>query len=65
MKAQCHANELFAINRAENNEYCFQLNILSMQREKKSILEIKIPTQYIHFWIGDPVTLGKLLPKSR
>ena len=30
-KAQCHENELFAIGRVENNEYCFQLNILIVQ----------------------------------
>ena len=27
-KAQCRANELFAIDREENNEDCFPLNLL-------------------------------------
>ena len=34
-KAQCHANKLFKIERVENNEYCFPLNILIVQREQK------------------------------
>ena len=32
-KSQCHANELFAIGRVENNEDCFPLNFLILQRE--------------------------------
>ena len=31
-KDQCRANELFVIGRVENNEYCFPLNILIVQR---------------------------------
>ena len=34
-KAQCHANDLFVISRSENNQYCFPLNILNVQIEKK------------------------------
>ena len=31
-KSQCHNNELFALSRIENNEYCFPLLILILQR---------------------------------
>ena len=31
-KAQCRTKELFVIGRVENNEYCFPLNILIVQR---------------------------------
>ena len=31
-KAQCCANKLFAIGRVENNEYCFLLNLLTVQK---------------------------------
>ena len=31
-KAQCRANELFTIGRVENNEDCFPLNLLIVQR---------------------------------
>ena len=31
-KSQCHANELFALSRIENNGYCFPLLILILQR---------------------------------
>ena len=34
-KAQCHANELFALGRIENNKYRFPLNILIVQREQQ------------------------------
>ena len=34
-KAQCHANKLFTIGRVENNEYCFPMNILIVQREQQ------------------------------
>ena len=35
--AQCHANELFEMSTAENNEN-FPINILNMQREQKKKL---------------------------
>ena len=31
-KSQCRSNKLFAIGRVENNDYCFPLNILIVQR---------------------------------
>ena len=34
-KAQCCTNELFAIDREENNEYCFPLNLLIVQKEQQ------------------------------
>ena len=34
-KAQFRANELFTIVRAENNEDCFLLNLLNVQREQQ------------------------------
>ena len=34
-KAQCRANELFSMNRVENHEYCFLLNILIVKREQQ------------------------------
>ena len=37
-KAQCRANELFAIGRAENKEDRFPLNILIVQREQQKDL---------------------------
>ena len=37
-KVQCRANELFAIVRVENNEYCLLINILNIQREQKKEL---------------------------
>ena len=37
-KSQCHANELFAMSSAENNEYCFPLNLLNVQREQQKYL---------------------------
>ena len=35
MKYQCCANELFTISRSEKKEYCFPLNLLNVQIEKK------------------------------
>ena len=37
-KAQCCANNLFEIGRVENNEGCFPLNILIVQREQQKEL---------------------------
>ena len=37
-KAQCRANKLFGIVRTENNEYCFLINLLIVQREKQKEL---------------------------
>ena len=34
-KAHCRTNELFKIGRLENNEDCFLLNILIVQREQQ------------------------------
>ena len=34
-KAQCRADELFELVRIENNQYCFLLNILIVQREQQ------------------------------
>ena len=34
-KSQCCANKLFTIGRVENNEYCFPLNLLIVQREQQ------------------------------
>ena len=34
-KDQCRANELFAIGRVENNEYCFLLSLLIVQRKQQ------------------------------
>ena len=34
-KAQCRANELFALGRIENNQDYFPLNILIVQREQQ------------------------------
>ena len=66
MKNQFRANELFAISRVEgNSKYYFPLSLLSVQDNNKSNWGIKIATQYIHFWIGDPVTPGNLLKNSR
>ena len=31
-KARCHVNRLFTIGRDENNEDCFPLNLLNVQR---------------------------------
>ena len=37
-KAQCRANELFAIGMEEKNEYYFPLNLLVLQREQQNEL---------------------------
>ena len=56
MKAQCRANELFAIIRVEANiKYCLPLSIFGVQENNKNNRVTKIPTQYIHFRIGYPV----------
>ena len=34
-KAQCRANELFKIGKVENNEDCFLLNLLIVQRQQQ------------------------------
>ena len=34
-KAQCRANDLFALGKIENNDDCFLLNLLIVQREKQ------------------------------
>ena len=38
MKAQFHANELFKISGDENNEGCFQIDLLDLQIEKQKYL---------------------------
>ena len=37
-KAQCRANKLTTISRVENNEDCFLLNLLMVQREQQKEL---------------------------
>ena len=37
-KTQCCANELFTIGKEENNDDCFPLNILNLQREQQKEL---------------------------
>ena len=34
-KSQCRVNKLFTIGRVENNEYCFMLKLLILQREQQ------------------------------
>ena len=48
-KSKCRVKKLFAIGRVENNENCFPLNLLIVQREKKWNEEYKFQPQYIHF----------------
>ena len=38
MKAQCCANKLVTIGREENNEDCFPLDLLNVQREQQKEL---------------------------
>ena len=35
IKPHCCTNDLFAIGRAENNRYCFPINILNLQIEQQ------------------------------
>ena len=64
-KAQYCLNELFAISRAENNEYCFVLNFLNVKREQQNELINKNykPSTYIFYRYL--VTLRKLSKKSK
>ena len=48
-KDKCRANKLFAIVKVKKIEYCFLLNILFVQREKKGTEKYKSQNKYINF----------------
>ena len=50
-KSQCRANELFEIGKVENNEDCFQLNLLILQIEQQ--MELRNINSKLSKYISD------------